>query len=80
MREALADLCHRQWAGWMNHIFSKCEYVDGNFIIPALLVERWRRQMMTTYDKLPPDEQESDLQEADEFLQLIGHYKEKKPE
>lgn len=75
MREALANLCHQQWAGWINYMFSKCEYIDGNFVIPALLVDRWRRQMITPYEKLPLDEQESDRKEADKFIQLMEKFK-----
>ena len=74
MREALADLCHRQWSGWLDYMFSKCEYIDGNFVIPAIFVERWRRQMTTPYKKLPEDEKESDRQEADKFIRVMGDF------
>jgi hypothetical protein len=69
MRERLADLAHRQWAGWMEYLFSKShKSVDGSVTIPALLVERWERQMRTPYAQLSESEQNSDRKEADKFI------------
>lgn len=31
LREKLAELCHKQWSGWMEYLFSKCE---GDLDIP----------------------------------------------
>lgn len=71
-REALADLCHRQWSGWMEYLFKKSRQTpDGSVVIPRDLVERWWRQVKTPYDKLSPEEQDSDRKEADRFLKLI---------
>lgn len=80
LREQLADLCHRQWAGWMAYLFSKCDSTmptvlsaleDGSLIIPAEFVERWKRQVDTPYENLSHFEQESDKKEADKFLEVI---------
>lgn len=36
MREKLADLCHRQWSGWMTYLYGKCSSnPDGTLTIPA---------------------------------------------
>ncbi len=78
MRESLADLCHRQWSGWMHYIFEKSiqyeltedQYYEGALVIPKCLVERWRRQMRTEYNSLSEDEKNSDRRQADKFLQL----------
>lgn len=73
MREKLADLCHEQWSGWMEHLFSKClENVDGHAMIPKEFVARWKRQMDTPYKDLSEDEQNSDRREADKFLAVIN--------
>ncbi len=80
MREQLADLCHSQWSGWMEYLFSKCDSTmpkvlsaleDGSLIIPAEFVERWQRQMETPYSELSKSEQDSDRNEADRFLAII---------
>lgn len=79
IREILADLCHRQRAGWMKYLFSKCDsslpqtlsaLEDGSLIIPAEFVKRWKRQMETPYAQLSESEQESDRTEADKFLEV----------
>lgn len=72
LRERLADLCHRQWSGWMRYMFSKGTlHDDGTLTLPSWAVERWTRQMDTPYDGLAEDERESDRKEADRFLAVI---------
>ena len=72
-REKLADLCHRQWSGWMRYMFEKSvRNPDGTITIPKELVDRWDRQVRTDYLLLPADEMESDRKEADKFLELIA--------
>jgi hypothetical protein len=72
LREKLACLCHDQWAGWMNYLFSKGTFNDdGTWTMPAEFVERWRRQSNTSYGDLPESEQDSDRTEADKFISLI---------
>lgn len=74
IKEQLADLCHRQWSGWMNYLFSKCEInPDGSRTIPLWAVQRWYRQMVTDYKDLSDSEQNSDLAEADKFLKEFKH-------
>lgn len=80
IKEQLADLCHKQWSGWMEYLFSKC-FMDThvqydketeNLVIPKRFVERWKRQMNTSYFDLPENEKESDRKEADRFLVLLA--------
>lgn len=77
--EEFAALAHEQWSGWMKYLFSKC--VAGNFLehetyeldraIPAEFVERWTRQMNTSYADLSEEEKESDRVEARKVLALL---------
>ncbi len=72
MREKLADLCHRQWTGWMHHLFSKCHRDNnGDIVIPKVWYDRWLRQSITDYKDLSPAEMESDRKEADRFLEIM---------
>lgn len=72
LRERLADLCHQQWTGWMDYLFSCCEQNEGGTLtIPAKFVGRWHRQMHTSYKDLPENEAKSDRKEADRFLRLL---------
>ena len=72
MREQLADLCHRQWSGWMFYLFSKGKFnSDGTWTMPAEFVQRWKRQMETPYAELSEAEQDSDRAETDKFFALF---------
>jgi hypothetical protein len=72
LREAVADLCHEQWTGWMRYLFSRCEITREGALIPAMWVARWQRQMDTPYAKLSQHEQDSDRKEADRFLAALA--------
>lgn len=73
MREILADLCHRQWSGWMEYLFSKGSFnPDGSWTMPKEFVDRWSRQMNTSYKNLFEEEQDSDRKEADKFIDVFG--------
>jgi len=82
-REKIADLCHKQWTGWMEYLFSRCKedteitspagYAykttkNGDLIIPKEWVERWKRQMETDYKNLSEDEKNIDRKEADKYI------------
>lgn len=49
--EKLADLEHRQWAHWTRYMLDN--YTEEN-------VERWRRQILTSYCDLSDSEKDSD--------------------
>lgn len=70
----LAVYSHATWSSWMAYMFSLCAEVSGVAVIPAHLVDRWRRQMMTDYDKLPFDEKSSDDGEAEEMFNIFVDY------
>ena len=72
MREKLANLCHEQWANWMNYMFSKGMFNDdGSWTLQIEFVERWKRQMNTPYSLLSKPEQDSDRAEADKFIEVF---------
>lgn len=72
-KEAVADLVHNQWTGWMKYLFSKCEFNDdGTVTIPAWAVERWKRQTATVFLELPSEEKETDLAEAKKVISAFS--------
>jgi hypothetical protein len=74
LRERLAAYAHdAAWSRWMRHLFSVSKSnPDGSVTIPADKVERWKRQMETTYADLPEQERESDRSQADRILATLG--------
>lgn len=67
--EVLAAHCHKQWSGWMHYLFSQCvNNKDGTYTIPKWGVERWLRQLRTSYEDLSEKEKESDREEARAIL------------
>src|SRR5678815_3283618 len=74
IREALAAYSHDSaWGGWMRYMFGKGTMnADGTWTMPAWAVERWTRQMTTTYADLSEEERKSDRAEADEMLAISG--------
>ena len=72
-REQLADYAHEAWAGWMVYLFEKSIHnEDGTVTIPKWAVDRWKRQTITKYLDLPEEEKESDRNEADKMISLLG--------
>lgn len=74
IRELLAAYSHdAAWSGWLRYQFSKGTFNDdGSWTMPAWAVERWTRQMNTRYVDLPEQEKNSDREEADKMLAIIG--------
>jgi len=76
--EKVANLSHNQWAGWTQYLFSKCsKNSDGTLTIPKWAVERWNRQIATSYKNLSKDEKNSDRKEAEKYIKLISKQIEK---
>lgn len=82
-REALAAYAHEAWSGWMKYMFEKGIALNEKWVTPApgeptkiLLpewaVERWTRQMNTSYADLSESEKESDRAEADRMLAIMA--------
>ena len=56
----------------MKYLFSLCAYTEtGEAIIPADKVQRWQRQMGTTYAELSQAEQKSDLDQAAKIVAAL---------
>ncbi|MCA9330429.1 hypothetical protein KC957_00115 [Candidatus Saccharibacteria bacterium] len=73
IRERLAAQQHEIWAHWMQYLFSVCtENDDGTYIIPADKVKRWKYQLDTQYTDLTEDEKQSDREQADKVLEVLG--------
>ena len=71
----LAAYAHEAWSGWMEHMFSKSvRNDDGSITIPKDLVKRWHRQMRTSYDDLPVEEQISDVAEAHKMIAIFDDW------
>ena len=75
LREELAEYAHTAWSGWMEYLFKQCIIKEnGEVIIPQWAVERWNRQMNTSYEDLTEKEKDSDRKEADKMLTIfINH-------
>ena len=71
--EALAAIQHDIWAHWMKYQFSCCKWdvLNGTAIIPADKLERWNRQVKTSYAQLSEKEKESDREQVRKFLHLV---------
>ena len=72
--ERLAELCHEQWSGWMEYMFSKCDgtALPGYRVIPEWAEKRWTRQLLTPYAELSEEEKDSDRKEAQRFIDLLN--------
>jgi len=78
IREELAKYAHDQWSGWMEYLFSKCINYKPNdvqadlgaMIIPKWAVERWQKQIKTSYKDLSEEEKNSDRSEANGMLKI----------
>ncbi len=73
--EALADLAHEQWSGWMKYMFSKGVEHFGRWTMPSDSLQRWQRQMNTPYEELPEKEKESDRVEAKRMIEVFMNQK-----
>ena len=60
--EALANLEHERWTGWMHWMFDN--WTKEN-------IARWKRQMQTPYNQLSEREKESDRREVRKTLATI---------
>jgi heme/copper-type cytochrome/quinol oxidase subunit 2 len=75
LREELANIQHKIWAHWQKYLFSMCEkQEDGSMVIPLEFVERWQKQIETSYSDLPETSKDSDRHQVDKFIHLICEY------
>lgn len=76
-----ADLEHDRWSRWQKYMMSKMveeerfengqHFKTGNYILPKEFVERWFRQIDTSYKDLSEPEKESDRKETRNYLPLL---------
>jgi len=82
LRELIADLVHQTWSEWWEYQSScstrsmdfKGQQVENGttfLTIPPTKVRRWDRQANTPYKELTPEEQKSDLEIADRYIELM---------
>lgn len=70
--EALAASEHDRWAHWQRYLHAQCTpQPDGSLVIPASLVQRWKRQAATSYDDLTEAEKDSDRLLAARTLAVV---------
>ena len=71
--ETLASVEHERWCHWQRYMHSKCSRHgdDGALLIPADLVNRWEKQINTSYSALSDVEKESDREQVRKYLPLI---------
>jgi hypothetical protein len=72
-RERLAAVSHEIWSHWMRWMFTQGQReVDGSWTMPTRCVQRWTRQMETEYADLTEPEKDSDREQADKILDVVG--------
>lgn len=72
LREALAEYAHEAWSGWMKYLFKKSKRNSGGTVtISRWAVERWARQMGSSYKDLSKKEKDSDRKEADRMIKIM---------
>lgn len=73
LTEALAAIEHERWAHWQAYVHSQgTREADGSLVLPAALVARWERQIVTPYASLSESEKNSDRKQVLRYLPLIA--------
>lgn len=65
--EALSAIEHERWADWQTYVHGKGvqeNLLRDDITIPYGWVERWDRQIATSYDELSEDERQSDREQV----------------
>ncbi|MDE2112683.1 MAG: hypothetical protein KGJ79_16195 [Alphaproteobacteria bacterium] len=72
--ERLASIEHDRWSHWQRYLHSKCAaHPDGTLTIPKELVAQWARQSTTPYEELSDAEKNSDREQVQKYLPIIGN-------
>lgn len=78
LRELVAAVVHESWSHWMKWMFEQGTLnEDGTWTMPADKVNRWHRQMHTSYERLSEEEKLSDRNEARKYLSVFTTFLEK---
>ena len=71
MELLMAQYAHDAWSGWMRYLFANGRLnKNGSFTIKKDSVNRWQRQIETSFYDLPDEEKQSDFTEAKTILDL----------
>ena len=63
--EELAELEHQQWTRWTKYMLDNLTTEN---------IERWKRQIKTSYNELSEKEKESDRKWAEKSLKIFKKY------
>jgi hypothetical protein len=73
--EELAALEHQRWAHWQKYVHGHGErQPDGSVLLPASLVERWERQINTSYKDLAESEKNSDREQVRKYFPVLERW------
>ena len=73
LREKFAKVQHDIWISWMIHLFKvSIQNDDGTYTIPVEKVERWKRQIATSYDELSERERDGDREQVDKVNDILS--------
>lgn len=72
LTELIAQKQHDIWAHWMNYLFEVSDILpDGSCHIPSVYVQRWLRQIETSYSDLSEQEKNSDREQAQKITTCL---------
>lgn len=73
LREKLAAIEHERWGDWQAWMMSQkgLEQPNGDIVLKADDVMRWRRQTDTPYAKLSEQEKQSDRRQVDRYWPIV---------
>ncbi|ESY82164.1 hypothetical protein NKJ16_08760 [Mesorhizobium sp. M0179] len=70
--DELAAVEHERWSHWQRFVHEQASRLpDGSLLLPAELVERWERQIETSFEELTEKEKESDREQVRRYLPII---------
>ena len=72
IREQLASYAHAAWGSYMAYFLNKCRRANGVYLVDPAYADALIRQINTPYDDLSEAEKNSDREEADKMLHIIG--------
>lgn len=72
--EVLADIEHGRWSHWQSYLHEQAKrQPDGSLLLPADLVKKWDKQIITPYAALSDSEKESDREQVRKYLPVIAN-------
>ena len=79
IREKFAELCHKQWSGWMKYMITRFNKIQGNiltgnqdiFYVPTSILDRWKLLTTREYNSLALPKKTLKREEADKILKII---------